>query len=152
MLKIKIKAMITEYLIRKKFIHDTIKEDIDQIYATQENTVRTYFKNGTGDLAGFLSKKPIESHLDASEGYEMFYMRVFSYLRFLDIAYRRGNDRISKHVRKNLALYNRVIWGVLFHETFPKLRYGFTDEIRKSIHDDISQSLSDNQKNKERYE
>ncbi|WP_277247078.1 hypothetical protein [Prevotella pallens] len=57
------------------------------------------------------------------------------------MAYRR-RDRISKFKRRNLALYNRVVWGVLYHETFPQLRYGFTDEVRKTIHDQLDKSFN----------
>ena len=57
------------------------------------------------------------------------------------MAYRR-RDRISKFKRRNLALYNRVVWGVLYHETFPQLRYGFTDEVRKIIHDQLEKSFN----------
>ena len=63
-------------------------------------------------------------------------------LRFLDMAYRQRNDRIAKFKRRNLALYNRVVWGVLYHETFPQLRYGFTDEVRKAIRTQLQNSLN----------
>lgn len=47
------------------------------------------------------------------------------------------NDRTAKFKHRNLALYNRVVWGVLYHETFPELRLGFTNEecqgIRKML-------------------
>ena len=52
------------------------------------------------------------------------------------------NDRISKFKRRNLALYNRVVWGVLYHETFPKLSYGFNDEVRNSIRQELEKSLN----------
>ncbi len=68
-------------------------------------------------------------------------MRIFPYLRYLDISYRKRNDRISRHLRRNLALYNRTVWGVLYHETFPELRYGFNDEIRNSIRKELEQAL-----------
>ncbi|MCS2886729.1 hypothetical protein NXV14_02860 [Bacteroides fragilis] len=40
-----------------------------------------------------------------------------------------------------LVLYNRAIWGVLYHETFPQIRYGFNDEIRNSIRQELEQAL-----------
>ena len=39
--------------------------------------------------------------------------------------------------RRRLALYNRVIWGVLYNETMPDLRYTFTKEIRQKIGSDL---------------
>ena len=63
-------------------------------------------------------------------------------IRFLDIYYRRGaDDRISRHIRRNLALYNRVVWGVLYHETFPEIKYGFTEEVRTNIRKELEQAL-----------
>jgi hypothetical protein len=56
--------------------------------------------------------------------------------------YRHRNDRIAKFKRRNLALYNRVVWGVLYHETFPELRDGFTDEVRRQIRQEIEGSLN----------
>lgn len=35
--------------------------------------------------------------------------------------------------RREMALYNRVIWGVLYNETIPDIRYGYTQDIRKHI-------------------
>ena len=70
------------------------------------------------------------------------FVRILPYLRFLDMQYRQRNDRISKFKRRNLALYNRVVWGVLYHETFPKLSYGFNDEVRNSIRQELEKSLN----------
>lgn len=62
-------------------------------------------------------------------------MRVFSYLRFLDIRYRKQ----ELFFRRKLALYNRVIWGVLYNETLQDLRYGLTDNIRELMRNDLEQ-------------
>lgn len=119
--------MITDEIIKKEFIHDVVTHDIELIYDTQEKVIRTVFPGGTGNLANFLSRKPITI---SGEGLEKtFYMRVFSYLRFLDIRYRK--DRMD--TRRKLALYNRVIWGVLYNETLLDLRYGLTAEMREKI-------------------
>lgn len=39
--------------------------------------------------------------------------------------------------RSHLALYNRVVWGVLYHETLPSLRYGLTQDIRNGIKNEL---------------
>lgn len=131
--------MITDDLIRKRFIHDTISQGINQIYAIQENVVQANLKTQSGQLKAHLSRRPF-SFIE-SDSREEFFIRIFPYLRFLDINYRRGSDRISRHIRSNLALYNRAIWGVLYHETFPQIRYGFNDEIRNSIRQELEQAL-----------
>lgn len=137
--------MVTDSLIRKKFVHDTLREGILQIYSTQENVVRTNFQRRTGRLMTRLSARSFDSHL--SEHSQTIFVRILPYLRFLDMQYRRRNDRIAKFKRRNLALYNRVVWGVLFHETFPDLRAGFNDEVRQHIRQQLQQSLNPKQGN-----
>lgn len=119
--------MITDELIKKKFISDIVRRDINIIYETQQNVVTDNFPLGTGRMANYLSKKPFKMDGDGLK--LIYYMSVFSYLRFLDIHYRREQMTL----RRNLALYNRVIWGVLYNETLPDLRYTFTTEICEKI-------------------
>lgn len=132
--------MITDQLIRKKFITDAMTKGINKIYETQENVVRTYLNTRSGDLIAHLSRRPFTSQ--DSENKQVYFIRIFPYLRFLDINYRRGSrDRISRHLRSNLAIYNRVVWGVLYHETFPEIQYGYTEEIRNSIRQELELAL-----------
>jgi hypothetical protein len=120
--------MITEEMIHREFISRTVSKGIKLIYATQEEVVRKNLTDGTGNLAAHLSKAPFEM-----EG-KNYYMRLLPYLRFLDIRYRRQDRRL----RRELALYNRVVWGVLYHETLPDLRYGLTQDIKQQIHDQLT--------------
>lgn len=131
--------MITDQLIRNKFIADVMSQGINKIYEIQENVVRTYLNTRSGDLVAHLQRRPFTSQ--GTDNNQVYYMRIFPYLRFLDINYRRGSDRISRHIRSNLALYNRVVWGVLYHETFPEIKYGYTQEIRSSIRQELEQAL-----------
>lgn len=135
--------MITDDLIRKRFVHDTISKGINHIYEIQENVVRTYLQTRSGQLKAHLQHRPFSSN--GSDGNAVYFIRIFPYLRFLDISYRKGNDRISRHVRSNLALYNRAVWGILYRETFPELRYGFNDEIRNSIRQELTQAFQHQQ-------
>lgn len=132
--------MITDSMIRKKFVHDTLQRGILKIYSTQENVVRTNFQRRTGRLMTRLSAHSYDSQL--SDHSQTIFVRILPYLRFLDMQYRKRNDRIAKFKRRNLALYNRVVWGVLYHETFPELRAGFNDEVRRSIREQLEKSLN----------
>lgn len=126
--------MITDDLIKTEFIHAVVSRDINRIYDTQAEVIRSNFPNGSGRLANYLSQHPVTL---TNEGLKrVYHMRVFSYLRFLDIRYRRQD----MFFRRQLALYNRVIWGVLYNETLQDLRYGMTDQIRELIRDDLEQS------------
>lgn len=123
--------MVTEQFIRDKFIFDTLREGIHKIYSTQEQVVRNNYQVRTGRLLTTLSAHQFTS---SSQGFShTVFVRILPYLRFLDMAYRLRKDRIAKHRRASLALYNRVVWGVLYHETFPELSYGFTDEVRRRV-------------------
>lgn len=132
--------MVTDSLIRKKFVHDALQKGISKIYATQESVVRSNYQLRTGRLQTSLSKHSFNSQITGES--QTIFVKILPYLRFLDMAYRQRNDRVAKFKRRNLALYNRVVWGVLYHETFPQLRYGFTDEVRKTIHDQLQRSLN----------
>lgn len=125
--------MVTDELIKTEFIQTVISRDIHRIYDIQEDVIRTNFPNGTGRLANFISQHPISF---SGEGLKQTYhMRVFSYLRFLDIRYRKQ----EMFFRRKLALYNRVIWGVLYNETLQDIRYGLTYNIRELMRDDLEQ-------------
>lgn len=132
--------MVTDSLVRKKFVHDALQKGIMKIYATQESVVRNNYQLRSGRLVASLSKHSFDSQITNDS--QTIFVRILPYLRFLDMAYRQRNDRIAKFKRRNLALYNRIVWGVLYHETFPQLRYGFTDEVRKAIHDQLEKSLN----------
>lgn len=127
--------MITDSLIKKKFVHDTLKNGINKIYTTQENVVRSNFHSHTGRLLTSLSAHSYDSEI--SDESSLIYLRLLPYLRFLDMQYRTRKDKIAKVKRRKLALYNRVVWGVLYHETFPTIRYGLTDEVRESINQEL---------------
>lgn len=128
-------------MIRKEFIHQTLSAGISKIYQTQQNVVATYLQQHSGNLQSHLMRRPFTG--EAGDGRTVFYVRILPYLRFLDISYRRGRtDRVSRHIRSQLALYNRVVWGVLYHETFPELRHGFSQQVREGIRQQLEQAVN----------
>lgn len=112
--------MITDEMIKTEFIHQTVSRDMKQIYSRQEELVRTYRSGGTGRLADFLSKAPFSLVFDSAD-YKRYQMRYLNYIRFLDIKYRRP------------SLYNRIIWGFIYNETYPELLHGLTRETKERI-------------------
>lgn len=122
--------MITEDIIKQTFIKSIVNRDRAVIYKTQAEVVRAYFYD-TGKLYNSLTtSRPMD--LDC----RIFWFKILPYLRFLDIRYRE-----DMRVRRNLALYNRVIWGVLYNETLPDIRYGYTQDIRNAIRKDLVRAL-----------
>lgn len=119
-------------MIKTEFIHRTVSRDLKIIYDTQQSVVSEFLTGGTGKLANYLSSKPFTLAIDTSF-VKTYHIRVLNYLRFLDIRYRKQNMQN----RRKLALYNRVIWGVLYNETMPDLRYTFTKEMKQKIGSDL---------------
>lgn len=120
--------MITEESIRKQFVHQILRRDSAFIYETQARVLRENFTNRRAmELASFLKSRPFSI---SGEGLKpVYHFNIFPYLRFLDIKYSHENMGI----RRRLALYNRVVWGRLYHETINDLRYGLTQDIKDSI-------------------
>lgn len=124
--------MITDEMIKSEFIHRTVARDMKIIYDMQQSVVSEMFTGGTGRLANYLSSKPLSLAID-SEYIKTYHVRVLSYLRFLDIRYRKQDG----DKRQKLALYNRIVWGVLYNETLPDLKYTFTKEVRQKIDSEL---------------
>ncbi len=125
-------------MIKTEFIHQRISRGMKKIYATQTEVVNTYL-GGTGRLKNFLSSAPFEI-VTSDQFKKVYHMRLLNYLRFLDIKYR---DRSQTKLRRNLALYNRVVWGVIYGETEPDILYGFTNEIKTVINTELEQALKE---------
>jgi hypothetical protein len=129
--------MITEDAIKKEFIRKIISRDASFIYDTQARVLRENFRDPrTANLAAYLSAHHF--YVSGSGLHLTYKFNILTYLRLLDIKFSR-QDMGS---RRRLALYNRVVWGRLYHETIGDLRYGLTEDIKK----DISKSLSQHQK------
>jgi len=126
--------MITDELIKKEFIHQVMSRDIKRIYYKQESIVKSELNKKSGDLLDFLVMAPFTN--TSGMGKEVYYMRLFAYLRFLDI-----RSRQDMRLRRKLALYNRTVWGVLYHETFPTLSYGFSKDVQSYIKTRLQNAL-----------
>lgn len=121
--------MITDELINEVYIRSIINRDRTVIYKTQADVVRANF-HGTGRLARFLTSMPF------SFVGNTYWFRILPYLRYLDIKYR---GQFLKE-RRQLALYNRVVWGVLYNETLPDILYGLTQDIKEGIKRDLERA------------
>lgn len=62
--------MITDQLVRERFVHDIMSQGINLIYETQEKVVRTYLNSRSGDLVAHLQKRPfIAQESDTEQAY-----------------------------------------------------------------------------------
>lgn len=136
--------MITDQYVKDEFVSEILRRDIGIIYKTQEEVANRYFKERTGTLRNFLSRREFTPR--ESNGEFSVYIRVLSYIRFLDMQYRINyaglNSKRAKKQRAKYAIYNRVVWGVLYNETFPDIQAGFTDEVRAAWRKKMEDALS----------
>ncbi len=136
--------MVTDQFVKDEFISDILRRDIGIIYQTQEEVANRYFKERTGTLRNFLSRRAFTSK--ESNGEFSVYIKVLSYIRFLDMQYRLNyagmSSKRAKKQRAKYAIYNRVVWGVLYNETFPDIQAGFTDEVREAWRQKMEDALS----------
>lgn len=137
-------SMITDQFVKDEFISDILRRDIGIIYQTQEEVANRYFKERTGTLRNFLSHRAFTPK--ESNGEFSVYLNVLSYIRFLDMQYRLNyagmSSKRAKKQRAKYAIYNRVVWGVLYNETFPDIQAGFTDEVREAWRQKMEDALS----------
>lgn len=128
--------MITDQLIKKTFIHNVVSNGFKEIKRIQQEVISKNLNVISGDLLKSVQKNPLS--LIGTER-QVYYMTVLPYMRFLDIHFRQDMQR------RKISIYNRVIWGVLYGEVLPALRYGFTQDIRKYITRQLQEGSDINQ-------
>lgn len=86
-------------------------------------------------------KRMLEGHFSVSntETGSRLSMSYLVYARFLDMA-----DPRRKVNREGYHLYNRIVFGILYNRTLSALKFGFTDDIRKSMTQILSEAAGDN--------
>jgi hypothetical protein len=128
--------MITDQLIKKTFIHNVVSNGFKEIKRIQQEVISENLNVISGDLLKSVQKNRLS--LIGTER-QVYYMTVLPYMRFLDIHFRQDMQR------RKISIYNRVIWGVLYGEVLPALRYGFTQDIRKYITRQLQEGSDINQ-------
>lgn len=122
---IKFEAMVTDQLVKKTFIHNVVSVGFQKIRQIQQEVISENLNVVSGNLLRSIQKEPV-GIIETER--QVYYMSVLPYMRFLDIYFRENII-----LRRNLSIYNRVVWGVIYGEVLPNLRYGFTQDIRKYI-------------------
>ena len=129
--------MITEHLIRKKFVHQTMTDAVSRLYEAWRPAV-SVFQVRSGQLMRFAFKGAADRHISES-AYELRFF-VPLHLRFLEIQYRRKRPRGTR-ANKNHNLYNKIVWPILYKQVFPELRYGLTDEVRRELRGELKRAV-----------
>lgn len=135
--------MVTESLIRKKFVHETMKEGMQKLQDAWRPAVGV-FKVRSGQLRGFADNpSPVTQITSARYSVQYF---IPLHLRFLDMRYRRKKgmsviEAKGVRVRNSRNLYNKIVWPILYKEVFPELKFGLTDEVRRQIRQQLQHAL-----------
>lgn len=113
--------MVSEELIRKQFIHQIIHRDLDVIYNTQALALQKAFPGRAFRTLSLLSQR---NYRITGFGLNITYqMNIPLNIRLFDI-WRRSEKTL---------LYNRAVWGILYRQTMPDLRYGLSQDIKNTI-------------------
>ena len=131
--------MITDSLIRKKFVHDTIREGMEKIQEAWRPATRA-FGVRTGELRAFADHpRPLTR---IGDGRYMMEYDIPLHMRFLDMKYGRRAKGRGARGQGQRNLYNKIVWPVLYRDIFPKLRYGFSEEVQKQIRAQLEKSMN----------
>lgn len=134
--------MVTDSLIRKKFVHETIKDGMQQLQDAWRPAVSA-FQRRTGRLQAFADHP--SPTVQITEGRYSVHYFIPLHLRFLDIQYRKNRQGRRKKTgiqgsgQRNL--YNKLVWPILYKRVFPELKYGLTDEVRQQLREQLKAAL-----------
>lgn len=111
--------------LKTEFTSVALRETAQAIRDEQSRTASEWGLFDTGNL-----EKSLKGHfsVDAQGGGAKLSMRYLAYARFLDIA-----DQRRQRKREGYHLYNRPVFGHLYGQLLPHLRYGFTEDVREEI-------------------
>lgn len=121
--------------IKTAFRSSILRESAEMIRAEQNQIAGEWNLMRTGRLQSELSMQHF-SVRDFETGARLT-MRVLTYMRFLDMkGVSKGNSK-----RRAYHLYNKVVFGYLYNQTLPALKYGFTDDVQTLIRNKIKESI-----------
>jgi hypothetical protein len=109
--------MISDNIIKTKFIVDTLKHQTDIFYKRESERFGKYLKSRTGETRQALSAP--EYSITASGEHFQVVANITKQLRFQDMGVRK--------------LYTKPMYSVIMGRIKNRLQYGLTEEIRETI-------------------
>jgi hypothetical protein len=126
--------MISDEIIKDKFITDTVMKGLDAIQRVQIQRAM----NASPEVQKMFNMEDILSDIRnrnlqviANHGFSMFSLSFIKKVRFADMK-KLGN----------LKIYNKKIWGQMYVDTYPELQAGLTNEIKIAIREELEQAGS----------
>ena len=124
--------MITDSLIKQEFIHNVLQRDARLIADTQVDRLRRHRTQRARQIALQLAGQPFR--ISGTGLHATLTFNILTSLRFMDISISRD---IRAGASKALALYNRVVWGILYHDNLGDLKFGLTEDLRREIREQL---------------
>ena len=129
--------------IKTAFRSQILSESAILIRKSQNKVVDDFNLNESGELKSTLQGHFSVADIDSGAQLNMSYL---TYARFLDMGDRRRRNPTAR--REGYHLYNRTIFGYLYRQTMPQLKYGFTTEtqilMRNKMIESMAGNMSDN--------
>lgn len=86
-------------------------------------------------------KRSLQGHfsvVDIDTGAQLS-MRYLNYIRFLDMPSPLRHNRQLK--KQGYELYNKIIWGYIYRQTMPALKYGLTEDMQQLMRNKILETM-----------
>ena len=122
--------------IKTAFVSAVLRQDAEFIRQQQNKIATDWNLFDTGEL-----QKSLQGHFSVAdlEGGAALSMRYLTYFRFLDMP---SNNRMVRHIkREGYHAYNRTVFGILYNNTMPRLKYGFTEEVEQQIRQQLEEGI-----------
>jgi hypothetical protein len=117
--------MISEGIAKQAFMAQIFERDAKFIQDEQLKAIQAKTVERTGTLRAAVSGS---GYYSISGG--MLSFKIIKTLRFLDMRRTREGKPVKG---SGLRVYNAIMWGRMYNETMRSLKYGFTEEVAKSI-------------------
>ena len=111
--------------IKTAFVSAILKDNAEKIRQEQQQVVDDWNLFKSGKL-----RSSLQGHFtvnNADDGGKLT-MNYLAYARFLDM---KGGT--SKAKRNIYHLYNRIVFGYLYGQILPTLRFGFTEDLKAAM-------------------
>lgn len=126
--------MISDGALKTHYVREILERDAKYINETQGKVISDNLRRVSGRLLRSIYRNDFQ--IQADDNRMLLQFNFLRYLRFLDI--KSSMDKFkSKDLRSKLALYNRVIYGRLYNETRSDIKYGFTEQIKDRIRQEL---------------
>lgn len=121
--------------VKTAFVSAILKGNAEAIRKEQTQVVDEWNLFESGNLKSWL-----QGHFSVNnaDGGAKLSMRYLTYARFLDMK-RPGTSQAKRNA---YHLYNRIVYGFLYGQMLPTIRYGFTEDVKNQIANAIASTAS----------